>query len=127
MNWILFLFTLQFSWMPIYDTQLYTNHLDQQLGTNLYYIELGIKTDVFNNWYIDGKIKTHIRNITENHTFLPLDTSYKVGAGWTNNIITIGYDHLCIHSMTPFEYKINYNQTYNAVYDELFIRIELEL
>jgi len=112
--------------MPIYDTQTYDEHLYRNLSSNLFYIELNAKVEIFDYWYIDGGIKTHIRNITDNHTFLPLESSYKLGFGYQYKGLTFGYEHLCIHSMTPFEYKINYDKIYNAVYDELFIRLDFK-
>ena len=128
MNWIVFLFSIQLSWMPIYDTELYTDNLDQYIGNNLYYVQMETHADIFNFLYVEGGVKTSIRNILDNETFLPLESSYNFGAGFSlgeeKKKLTIGYNHLCIHSMTPYDYKINYSKEYNAGYDELFLKFQ---
>ena len=123
MSWLAIFYAIYLTWVPIYDTQVYDIQMHNNVGKNLYTIQLDIDLKVLKYWYIGGKIKTSMKNLEVSHTFLPIESSYELHTFFKIKNIEVGFRHQCIHSMSPFEYKVNYTKTYNSAYEEFYIGV----
>lgn len=124
MNWITLFFIIELGLNPLKGVVVeYENVTDKYYTEMSAYVLMDAEIRIFDNFFMGGIIKTDILLNKKQFTFRPEISSYLFNAGVRFEKIEIGYRHLCVHPTMPYRIYFNPIQTYDAGYDEFYIRI----
>jgi hypothetical protein len=124
MNWILLLFALELGYSPLYEslnsTPLGTENI--RIENNIY-ITLETEIKIKNIFFIGGSVKTYFNPMIKSKTFWPFENNYMFKTGLRYKNLEIGFRHLCLHPVKPWESYLQPISSTDGSYEEFYIRI----
>lgn len=124
MNWITLFFIIELGLNPLKGAVVEYENVTERYYTEMSaYVLMDAEVRIFDNFFIGGAIKTDIVMSKERLGFRPEISSYLFNAGIKFEGLEIGYRHLCVHPTMPYYINFNPIQTFDAGYDEFYIRI----
>ncbi len=124
MNWITLFFIIELGLNPFKGTiTSYENTQDLYIEEMSTYIQLETEVELLDYFFIGGMIKTDMLINQERLSFRPELSSYLFKAGVRFKMLEIGFRHICIHPTMPYYLQFQPITTYDAAYEEIYIRI----
>lgn len=125
MNWLVFLFALEFGWLPGGTFIMYEREpLESVYLGGSFFTDMEAEFLLFNHFYIGGGAKTIMFKSNKGLVFDPQAVDYKFEAGIRIGIIDIFFRHHCIHPIMTYMYWYNTELIWEGWYNEIGIRIE---
>ena len=119
--WFLSLmFSLELGYAPYYGS---LNINERLIDENIYYINMDAEVIIYDNFFIGGAMKTYMNDKPNSDTFSPFEVDYMFKAGLRYDNIELGFRHLCLHPVRPFEMYYQPQDSTNASYEEFYIKI----
>jgi len=79
--------------------------LEYTTAQGILYLELGVKFELLAGFFVGGDVKTYmLPSAYTSLNFVPFYTDYVACAGWTHDWFTLGWEHMCAHSVDPLGY-----------------------
>lgn len=127
MNWLALFFIIELGLNPLKGAVTSYEHVTESYVTEMgIYVNLETEVQLFDFLFIGGMVKTDMFLSNDSLSFRPEISSYLFNAGIRFEGLEIGYRHLCVHPTMPYRIYFNPIQTYDAGYDEFYIRISNE-
>jgi len=119
MNWILLFFTLELSITPNGTETLYNNRIDTEMFYNIIFSPEII---LFNFLYITGDANIKMFNGNKAFNFNPVSLNSIFDIYIKNNGFILGYEHLCLHPIIPWNNILIKDQKFNKSYNKFYVR-----
>jgi len=124
MNWIILLYFLELGYSPFYGS---LNSLPveeiQIVNENVYYIILDAEVIILDYLFIGGAVKTYFQDQADDYSYHPFESDYLFKAGLRYKNLELGFRHLCLHPVRPYEMYYQPQSSTDGSYEELYIRI----
>lgn len=123
-EWLVLYFFIEFGVVPnngwiMYETEHHT------AAEAHYYIDLGVRAQLYEYFFIEGAVKTRMWDEKNEWTFAPFNSEYRFGFGVQAGPLTMGFRHLCTHPVIPYINSVPPGPIqYEGGYDEIYFRID---
>ena len=127
MNWLIILYFLELGYSPFYDSR-NVSEIDNIRIRNesVYYITLDTEVQLFEYIFIGGAIKTYFQGNLNSKSYSPFEADYLFKAGLRFKNLELGFRHLCLHPVRPYEMYYQPQGSTDGSYEEFYIRISSE-
>ena len=109
---------LEIGWIPSND--IYVPEIEVVESEQVFYLDLGGELQWHFLW-IDFSVKTY-SYMWGYPRFYPARVDYRTGIGLRYEMLTVGWRHLCAHTVTPYMFVTD---GIDGAYDEVFLRLEI--
>lgn len=128
MNWLAILFALELGISPQYQSLNVNGELQQfDKVLDVGYVQMDIELTMFNFIFIGGKMKTGIQGTDNVTDYVPFELSSLFNTGIRFQGVELGWRHLCVHPIRPFDVMYNTNSSFDGGYNEYYLRMEVKL
>ncbi len=124
MNWLIILYFIELGYSPFYDSwnSLPVDEL-RISNENVFDVTLDAEVQIFDYFFMGGAIKSYFQDKENQDSFYPFESNYLFKAGLRYKNIELGFRHLCLHPVRPYEMIYNAKGSTNGAYEEFYIRI----
>ena len=124
MNWLILLYFIELGYSPFYGSLngLPVNETEI-VNENVYYITLDAEVVILDHLFVGGAVKTYFQDQKDNYTFYPFEADYLFKAGLRYKNLEVGFRHLCLHPVRPYEMYYQPQGSTDGSYEEFYIRI----
>ena len=124
MNWLILLYFLELGYSPFYDSR-NASEIDNIRIRNesVYYITLDTEVIILNHLFIGGAVKTYFQDQINDYSYFPFEADYLFKAGFRYKNLELGFRHLCLHPVRPYEMYYQPQGSTDGAYEEFYIRI----
>ena len=93
---------------------------------NVFFLDLGVRFDLPLHFYVGGDVKTFMVTTKFDKTSMfPFYTDYQFDLGWTYKWFTIGYSHVCAHSIDTIGWSVKAPiLTKDSSYDVISVKVK---
>ena len=123
MNWIILIYFLELGYSPFYQSLNVMEESSRINAENIYYITLDAEVVILDHLFIGGAVKTYFQDQKDNYTFYPFEADYLFKAGLRFGPLELGFRHLCLHPVRPYEMYYQPQGSTDGAYEEFYIRI----
>ena len=123
MNWIILLYFIELGVSPYYSSfNVVDNVPDRSFSKNIMYVTVDAEIVINKYIFIGGAIKTYMK-IEDVFNYYPFESDYLFKAGFRYKSLELGFRHLCLHPVRPYEMYYQPQGSTDASYEEFYIRI----
>ena len=122
MSWLILLYFLELGYAPFYGS---LNTSEIFLDQNIFYTNMDAEVIILDHLFIGGAVKTYIHS-TDSYDYFPFEADYLFKAGIRLNNLELGFRHLCLHPVRPYEMYYQPQGSTDGAYEEFYIRISSE-
>ena len=124
MNWLILLYFLELGYAPFYQS-LNVLPVDNKKIKNesVMYITIDAEIIVLEHLFIGGAVKTYFQDDATDYSYIPVEADYLFKAGFRYKNLELGFRHLCLHPVRPYEMYYQPQGSTDGSYEEFYIRI----
>jgi len=127
MNWLILLYFLELGYSPFYDSRNVSEIDNIRIRTeSVYYITMDAEIVILDFLFIGGAVKTYFQEQENDYSYFPFEADYLFKAGFQYKNIEVGFRHLCLHPVRPYEMYYQPQGSTDGAYEEFYIRISNE-
>lgn len=123
MNWLILLYFIELGYSPFYESANKFVDFSYIKNENVYFITLDIEAELLKYIFIGGAVKTYFQDRINSKSYLPFEADYLFKAGLRYKNIELGFRHLCLHPVRPYEMYYQPQGSTDGAYEEFYIRI----
>jgi len=125
MGFIILTFALKLAFVTNQTDYLYEidHRFNRCVTENYYYVDGYLQADIFDLFFIKGKINVPVLKNRMNFTFSPFNIGSTISAGIYYSIFEIGWMYYCLHPIIPYHF-LNYAIQYEGSHNEFYLQIK---
>jgi hypothetical protein len=125
MSWLALSFFLTLGYYPIGGVALYSPPTTVINDAGMFYQQFEVEAKVFDHITLGGSVRVEdwISKPEEGIGFWPNSLASKVWVEARLGPIVVGFSHLCIHPVMPYQAYLGYDSLLDAGREELYVRI----